>query len=337
MRNPRDAVRRTLRTAVAAAVAMAAVPLIAGAPDDAKATAVLTAARKAIGDKKLEAVKTFSVEAALQRNVGEMQMNGDVEIAIELPDKYIRSDQSSGPMPGFSTGFNGDKPIRPANATSMAGGAMIIRIGPGGPPPGGPGGPGPVAEKLTPEQQEQADRQMLRSARADISRLMLGWFAAVHPSLPVTYTYAGEAESPEGKADVIDAKNADGFAARLFVDQQTHLPLMVTYQGPQPRMIVAGGPPPGGARGGAPRDQVREMSEDERKAARETADRDLKALRDQPPTMTEFTLFFDDWREAGGVRFPHKMRRAMAGATNEEWTVTRVKVNPKLDPAKFKL
>ena len=43
---------------------------------------------------------------------------------------------------------------------------------------------------------------MLRSARADISRLMLGWFAAAHPSLDAQYTYAGEAESPDGKADV---------------------------------------------------------------------------------------------------------------------------------------
>ena len=41
---------------------------------------------------------------------------------------------------------------------------------------------------------------------------MLGWFAAAHPSLSVEYTYAGEAESPDGKADVIDVKNADGFA-----------------------------------------------------------------------------------------------------------------------------
>ena len=30
---------------------------------------------------------------------------------------------------------------------------------------------------------------------------------------------------------MIDVKNADNFAARLFIDQQTHLPLMVTYQG----------------------------------------------------------------------------------------------------------
>ena len=51
--------------------------------------------------------------------------------------------------------------------------------------------------------------------------------------------------------------------------------------------------------------------------------------------MVEFTLFFDDWRDVGGIRFPHKLRRAMGGATNEEWTVGKVKVNPKIDPKKF--
>ena len=34
-------------------------------------------------------------------------------------------------------------------------------------------------------------------------------------------------------------------------------------------------------------------------------------------------------------KFPHKMRRAMGGATTEEWTVNKVKVNPKIDPKKF--
>ena len=50
------------------------------------------------------------------------------------------------------------------------------------------------------------------------------------------------AESPDGKAYVIDVKSADNFAARLFIDEQTHLPLMVTYKGPQPRIMTQGGP-----------------------------------------------------------------------------------------------
>ena len=85
-------------------------------------------------------------------------------------------------------------------------------------------------EKPTPEQLEQMNKAMVRSSQTEASRLMLGWFAMAHPSINAQYTYAGEAESPDGKAYVIDVKNADSFAARLFIDEQTHLPLMVTYK-----------------------------------------------------------------------------------------------------------
>lgn len=297
---------------------------------DARATEILAAARKAIGDKKLESLKTLTVEASVQRNVNTMQMTSDVEILLELPDKYLRSDASSGPMSmTMNSGFVGEKVIRPANAASMTGGMMVIRMGPGGPMPAG--------EKPSPEEQERIDKQMIRSSRAEISRLMLGWFATTHPAIAAEYAYAGEAESPDGKADVIDVKNADGFSARLFIDRETHLPLMVTYQGPPLRMITAGGPPQGG-RGDvrvSPGAEPREMAEEDRKRAREAAEKQLDELRNQPPALVEFTLFFDDWREAGGIQFPHRIRRASAGTTNEEWTVGKVRVNPKLDPKKF--
>jgi hypothetical protein len=310
-----------------------AITLVAGgvvrAGADARAAELLAAARKAIGGKKLEGLKTLTVEASVQRNVNTMQMTSDLEILLELPDKYLRSDVSSGPMSmTMNSGFVGEKVIRPANAASMAGGMMVIRMGPGGAMPPG--------EKPSPEEQERIDRQMIRNSRAEISRLMLGWFATTHPAIAAEYTYAGEAESPDGKADVIDARTADGFSARLFIDRLTHLPLMVTYQGPQPRMVTAGGPPQGG--GGvrvAPGAERREMTEEERRKAREAAEKQIDELRNQPPAMVEFTVFFDDWRDAGGIQFPHRLRRASAGTTNEEWTVGKVKVNPKIDPKKF--
>jgi hypothetical protein len=317
--------RMWITGAVALGLAIGSWPAVAA--KDAKADEVLAAARKAIGDKKLDALKTLSVESSLQRNVGSMQMSAEVEILLELPDKYIRSDQSSGPMSGgFANGFNGDKVIKPAGMSGMAGGAMIIRMGPGGPMPGG--------EKLTPEQQEQMDKQLLRNARVELSRLMLGWFASAHPSVKADYTYVGEAESPDGKAHVVEAKNADGFSTRLFIDQQTNLPLMVTYQAPQPRMITAGGPRPAGSAPPAGA-QRRELTEEERKQAMDNAQKQLEELKKQPPAMVEHAIYFDDWRETGGVKFPHKMRRASAGTTSEEWTVNKVRVNPKIDPKKF--
>jgi hypothetical protein len=125
-------------------------------------------------------------------------------------------------------------------------------------------------------------------------------------------------------------KGADGFAARLFIDQETHLPLMLTYHGPQVRMVTStqrrrrpGRRRPGPS--GRP---------DDRGGAGEAA-REIEKMRQQPPELVEYSLFFGDWREADGITFPHTVQRATAGTTDEEWTFSRVRVNPKIDAKKF--
>jgi hypothetical protein len=296
-----------------------------GAHEADKAADVLAHARKAIGGGKLDGMKTFSAEAKTQRNVGTFQMNADVEVLLAMPDKYLRAESSSGGPMNFSstTGFNGDRPL--AHAGSVAGGgAMVFRMGPGAPPPG---------EKPTPEQQAQMDTAALRASRQDVSRLMLGWFATAHPALNVTYTYAGEAESPDGKADVIDVRDADGFNARVFIDQETHLPLMLTYQGPERRIVTSGSSMVMG--GGQAQSSTRQMSDDERKKMNEGLQKQIGQARSQPPAMVEYRLFFSEWTDVDGIKFPMKLQRATGGTTEEEWTITKVKVNPKIDLKKF--
>jgi hypothetical protein len=87
---------------------------------------------------------------------------------------------------------------------------------------------------------------------------------------------------------------------------------MVTYKAPQPRMMMTriGG------------------------AAPVTPER-IQELQRTPPVVADYTVFFDEWRDADGLKFPFKMRRAMGSETIEEWTVTKVKVNPKVDPKRF--
>ena len=321
-------------------LALASAPVMFGQQDE-RATQVLAMSRKAIGDKKLDALTSLSLDAVLQRNINTMQMSSDVEILVELPDKYVRKDQPNSPgmiVNGLSTGFNGEKPIQPVNGAPGAGGAFMIRMGPGG-------SAVPPSEKPSPEEQEKIDKAVVRAAKQDLSRLMLGWFASAHPSVSAQYTFAGEAESPDGRAFVIDVKNADGFAARLFIDQQTNLPLMVTYQGPQRQVMTSGGPnrittAGGPVQGGAVVHSTqsttgRPVTEEERKKMQEDAVKQIEELRRQPPVMVDYTLFFEDWQPVDGVQFPRKIRRAAAGTTTEEWTVNKVKINPKIDPKKF--
>jgi hypothetical protein len=302
--------------AAAIAFAQPVVYLAYLAQEAGKAAEILALARKAIGNGKLDALKTFTVQAAVQRNAGNMQLNSDVEICVEMPDKYARLENSTG-GPGLviagggTTGFNGDRVLQKLGAGGLPGGGMIIRMGPGGPMPG-------TGEKLTPEQLEQVKVSALRSSKIEISRLMLGWFATAHAAAQAEYSYLGEAESAEGKAFVIQVKNADGLDARLFLDEQSKLPLMITYKGPQPRMITQTMSTP--AHGEATKDD---------------AEQQLREMQRQAPVLVDYAVYFEDWQDADGVRFPFKLRRAMEGNTVEEWSVSKVKINPKLDPKKF--
>lgn len=313
---------------LALALAVTAAPAGLSAQPKDKAADILAQARKAIGGSKLDSLKTFSADATAQRNVGTMQMTSDVELLLALPDKYLRSDASTGgPMSiSSNSGFNGDKPL--ARAGRAGGGGMVFVMGPGGAMPG---------EKPTPEQQAEMDKVALRSARQDISRLMLGWFATAHPSLNVTYTYAGEAESADGKADVIDVKDADGFNARVFIDQQSHLPLMLTYQGPKRRIMTAGGPMATTQGGAHTQSSARPSTDEERKKAMEAIQKQMEQMKSQPPEMVEYRMFFGEWTDVDGIKFPMKLQRATEGTTDEEWSISKVKVNPKIDLKKFEI
>ena len=97
--------------------------------------------------------------------------------------------------------------------------------------------------------------------------------------------------------------------------------LLVPLEGIDQGLVTAGLPPraaatpaTGGGHGAAAQGPGRrEMTEEERNKAREETAKQIEAMRSQPPAMVEFTLFFDDWRDVSGIKFPHKIRRASAG------------------------
>lgn len=365
--------RKVSLTLIVAALVVAASSTKPAAfePEQDKAAEVLASVRQALGGGKLDSLKTFSMEAKTARNVGTRQMTADVEMYLEIPDKYLRVENITAPMAmSMTSGFNGDKIIRPAGNQMMGGAPMVFSTGPGHMGGGGGGGamtmtvtsrvgaelavgggaPGGGAAP-TPEQQAMMNTAMLRSQRVELSRYMLGWFGMAHPGLKATYSYVGEAESPDGKAHVIGIKADGGFEAKLFVDQATSIPLMLTYQGPEPRVIngrtggpgapagapvvssgsSAGTPPPPPPPSGAAAPPAGGQSQ----ITAEELQKQIEAARATPPKMVEYRIFFADWKEVDGVQFPHTLQRAVAGTTTEEWTIAKVKMNPKIDAKKF--
>ena len=142
--------------------------------------------------------------------------------------------RESGPS---SRGFNGDGLIQIGDAPDRGGG------GRGGPPPPPGAGPTPPKEGIkgegAPAKAGPPPNPTL-PVKQDFVRLTLGMFATSFSSYPLTFGYAGQAEAPEGKADVIDVKGEGNFAARLFIDSKTHLPLMVSWNTPPNLVPVVG-------------------------------------------------------------------------------------------------
>src|SRR5687768_16071603 len=96
-----------------------------------EAAAILNGAREALGgEKRIAAIKTIVASGQTRQLQGDNLVPVEFEINIELPDKYVRTDEiparESGPN---SRGFNGDGLIQSGDA---AGGPGPRR---GGPPP----------------------------------------------------------------------------------------------------------------------------------------------------------------------------------------------------------
>jgi hypothetical protein len=176
--------------------------------------------------------------------------------------------------------------------------------------------------------------------KQDFARLMLGLFASSYPSFPLTFTYAGQAEAPQGKAHVLDAKGPANFAARLFISADTHLPIMVSWQqaAPPPRR---GGPPPGGAPpGGRAAPPAAAAAPPPGTAPPASAGPPAGAgggPPTTPPPGMEHRLYFAEYRDVDGLKLPFRLRHAVGAETIEETTFDRFRINARTDPRRFEV
>jgi hypothetical protein len=323
---------------------------------------IMSAARQALGgDKKLEAVKSIALEGrAMRISPAGTSTESEFEVAIELPDKFMRRDvlASMGNMSIYrNSGFNGDGVINEIDSPpQLAGGGgnvvMFRTAGPGGATlTAGSGGAGMAGTPPTPEQQEAARLVMLVSAKQDFARIALGMFARSTAAYPLTMSFAGQAEAPDGKADVIEVKGEGDFTARLFIDATTHLPLMLSWMAKEPMNMVrsvTSGPGGGsavtigGGSGGvvthgnvAGAQALRgNMTPEEREKMTKQIEEQMKEA-EAKRRVVEYRLFYGDYRAVDGVQVPHRLQRSVDGKPTEEVTFDKVKVNAKIDAKKF--
>ena len=325
---------------------LAAVVAFAQSPEppatSGEAAVVLSGAREALGgEKRLSSIRTVVASGHTRQLQGDNLVPILFEINIELPDKYVRTDEiparESGPS---SRGFNGDGLIQSGDAP----GPGPRRGGPPAPAPAQPpagaaaaaGVPGAAGAKPGPPPNPTVP------VKQDFTRLTLGMFATSFSSYPLSFGHAGQAEAPEGKADVLDVKGPGNFSARFFIDSKTHLPLMLSWTTP-PNLVpvVAGQKPPATLPPGAvtfetpmpPSESAtpeqKKQFEEEALAARK------KAMASTRPT--ENRIYYADYRDVDGVKLPFRIRRAVGATTVEETLFDRYRINAKVDTRKFEV
>ncbi len=291
--------RRAIVSLLSLALASTAVT---AASADPRAAQLLAQARDALGgDAHLSKVQALSLAGTVQRVIGDRQIEGELTLDLQLPDRMWRTESISpmgdGALIVTGQGINGDRLLRSMRTINAPPGA-VIRTPP--PPPAG----------------SDAEAQALRNSRAELIRLTLALLLAPPASVPLEFTAAGQAEAPDGRADVLDVKGANGFAARLFLDATSHRPLMLTYRGIAPRVVVRtqSGPAPGPARPDEGPDRAAQLPAGE---------------------MVEITMFLDDYKAVDGVLLPHHVMRSVDDKPNEEWTFKMITLNPAFGPDAF--
>ena len=277
---------------------------------DSRAQEILKQARTAIGgEEQLQRIQSLHINGQYRRVFGERQMGGDREISILLPNKYLVEDAMN--AGGLSTalintrGLNGD---RAWSGSSGGGGAMVFRMG-------GPGG-----QQATPEQLEAGLRRIYT---AEFSRYLLAMILTPPPSLSVEYKYAGESEVEDAQADVIEVTAPDNFSVRIFFDKKSHLPLLLSYRGPKPRVVTMTRQ----ADGNAKPEDIKKM--------REEAEKKMSAETPSAPEEVDFYIRLEDHKKVGGLMLPHKLTFLTGDEVSEEFEISKYQLNPQFKADAF--
>jgi len=295
------------------------------AQDAEKGASMLAEARKAIGgEDKLRAIKTVQAGGTFKRTAGTNTLEGDFEIFIEQPNRYRRNEttgNAGGPIgervevlngtevweeisngfPGGRFGFGGFGRGGGGGGGGRAGGAPA-----GGQADGGRAG----APAIDPERLREAQR---RQRQNELARLMLMWFLTT--DAPVAWV--GTAQSPDGTADVVEVKPAEGAATRVFLDSTTHMPVMTTTTG----LGGGRGRRGGGADGRAGGADGRAGGADGRAGA--------------PAQPITIETHLSEYKAVNGIKLPHLITRGVNGQTNEEWELKNYRINPNLKQNTF--
>lgn len=301
----------------------------ASAQDAARGAALLAEARKALGgEQRLAAVERLQANGTIRMGGGNFNVEGDLELFIELPDKFKRKESLTlGGGPGFERTqiLNGTEVIQETSGGGPGGrfggrGGFAGRFG--GFPGGQPGDAQGPQTQIDPERLREAQRRNLQTERF---RTLL----AVLLRTEGTVAWIGTAQSPDGTADVLEVTPPPGLPpVRLLLDAETHMPLMLTW--------TAAGPGGGRGRGGRGPDDGAAGAFPGANEPQDGAPRAGGPGRGGAGGQVTQEMHLSEYKTVNGLKLPHLITRGAGGQVNEEIVVRNYRINPNFRADTFK-
>jgi hypothetical protein len=115
---------------------------------------------------------------------------------------------------------------------------------------------------------------------------------------------------------VIDVTGPDKFSARIFFDRNSHLPLLLSYRGPKPRVVTM-----------TRQTGERPKPEDINKS-REDAEKKMTADVPAVPEEVDFYIRLTEHKKVAGLMLPHKLTFLTDTEVSEEFEISKYQVNP---------
>lgn len=329
------------RTCEAIVLLILATTVITWAQGDA-ALKTLDEARAALGGPALAALKTLTATGKGTRVSGDQSSVTDVEMALERPDKFVRREVMPSMMGMQLTrtyGFNGkglidavERPPAPENSNSNM--RMFAST--------------PLQSAQTPERAAEIARLQLTKNYQDYSRFALGLFLDALPDYPLKFAAAATTDEPCGKSDAVSVTGPDDFAITLFISRDSHRPACATFMAKEPMapMVMGGGMAisAGGGLGvfsggpaasaGRPQLSVAGTLTPEMQAQIQAMQRQQEEAAAKRRTV-EYRITYGDYKSFDGIQVPTKFKRLIDGKVVEEFSLDKVKINPRIDPDKF--
>jgi hypothetical protein len=298
---------------------------------DERAEAVLRQAREALGGSAvIDAVQNLLINGRASHKIKtpdgqERSFDGNVEMALETSGKLHRN---------FKTNDE-------ANLAAESGKKVFVRNL-------------EVSVHRKPDGAEPEKFQKRLAGHGDeLSRLLFGLLLKTSPGLNAIYNYAGEGSVDGTAADIVEASSDNGFAVKLYVDKNTHLPLMMSYRANKPVqfvinrkgavtgsiekdvMVFPNGLPEGEkiAGDGATKVFIRKMNENGNITETVKAGEEMPRIQLEE---AEFQVRFSDYRSVNGLMLPHRIAQTVNGEAGETMTIESYQVNAQNLNEKFK-